>query len=331
MIVGAHDLSWKVAEYVETHSHSICVFVDSNLEAVEQTRRRGFRAEKGNALETDWLQHEDWPLFKHVLAVTDNADLNAKVCEKWAAHVKRSALHMWAPARLQHEAGFAQILWPQLKRPSEASYELRNKIALMSHKPLSLPAAMAENASICLVHGSKKNIVFGGDPETTVANVPALYYQEHDFNLQRCLAKRPSICLDGSPDGDIFSTLIHAIGEIASDLDIDLESVEIDVRTKEREFPTLIAPGVIVPHAHLINISEPACFLVRFAPDYRSEFYGDEPIRLAVVLLSPSDFPELHLIILGEIAKIFSIPANIEQLAAAKSPRDLDAILAGIE
>ena len=50
----------------------------------EETRAKGYDAVYGNALSTTVLPTEFAPAIGHVLAVTDNQNLNQLVCENWS-------------------------------------------------------------------------------------------------------------------------------------------------------------------------------------------------------------------------------------------------------
>ena len=50
------------------------------------------------------------------------------------------------------------------------------------------------------------------------------------------------------------------VGEIYPKL--PTEDMAKHLKNREEEFPTIIAPGVVVPHIHSDKVSRPMCFLV---------------------------------------------------------------------
>ncbi len=89
----------------------------------------------------------------------------------------------------------------------------------------------------------------------------------------------------------------------------------VEVTAREALFPTVVAPGLAIPHARIYGLKEPLIALActPAGVDFRSEL-GD--VKVTVLLLTPVDEPNLHLQMLSEIAKTFADPAMIDKVAA---------------
>ena len=103
---------------------------------------------------------------------------------------------------------------------------------------------------------------------------------------------------------------------------LDLDEAICEVTAREEMFPTVVAPGLAVPHARMNGLPEPLLGLVCTpgGVDFRSEL-GD--VKVTILLLTPVDDPNLHLQMLSEIAKTFGAPAMIDKVAACTTPEQV--------
>ncbi|MBX3730127.1 MAG: cation:proton antiporter [Candidatus Sumerlaeia bacterium] len=87
-------------------------------------------------------------------------------------------------------------------------------------------------------------------------------------------------------------------------------------------FQLEIGPGVVLLHASLSTLSEPKLLVCVLEPGIEGAD-ADEPVRVVLVLLSPTDFPaQRHLSNLAWLAQRFSQPAMLERLLAATAPEE---------
>lgn len=103
-------------------------------------------------------------------------------------------------------------------------------------------------------------------------------------------------------------------------LDLDLATREIVAR--EELFPSMIAPGLALPHARLPGLTEP---LLALALSPAGVDFGEDAgvAHVVSLLLSPVDEPNLHLQICSALAGEFTDPAAIEAVAELKSQTDV--------
>ena len=106
------------------------------------------------------------------------------------------------------------------------------------------------------------------------------------------------------------------------DAALDLNEAASEVTAREDMFPTVVAPGLAVPHARMPGLTEPLIALACTPQgvDFRSEL-GD--VKVTVLLLTPVDEPNLHLQMLSEIAKTFGDPAMIDKVAGCTVPEQV--------
>lgn len=110
--------------------------------------------------------------------------------------------------------------------------------------------------------------------------------------------------------------------------ELDLEQAEREVAERERVFPTVLAPGLAVPHARIAGLPRPLAALatVPSGVDFGSQM-GDA--RVVLLVLSPMEDPNLHLRIFSELSARFGDPALVPALVACGAPQAVMDILAG--
>ncbi len=110
----------------------------------------------------------------------------------------------------------------------------------------------------------------------------------------------------------------------------DAETAFRAVIDREEVFPTVIAPGLAVPHARLPDLDRPL-LAVGIAPE-GIDFQQPEmpPVRVAVLILTPGDDPGLHLQLLSGLTAVFKeTPDAVERLARMRAPEEVREFLAG--
>ncbi|MBN2520756.1 MAG: sodium:proton antiporter, partial [Bacteroidales bacterium] len=130
LIVGANEFSREIADILENNSNQKCYFIDANYDAVNETRIKGFDVFQGNALEEETLPEDIISGIDNVLALTDNKEINLKICEKWYSLLKKGNFFYWSQERL-NELSTKKIsckaVWNNLAKPSEISYDIKQK------------------------------------------------------------------------------------------------------------------------------------------------------------------------------------------------------------
>lgn len=103
---------------------------------------------------------------------------------------------------------------------------------------------------------------------------------------------------------------------------LDLETAAREVTAREEIFPTVIAPGLAVPHARMPGMTAPLLGLVCTpgGVDFKSEL---GPARVTLLLLTPVDEPNLHLQIISELAKTFNAPGVVESVVGCRTPEEV--------
>jgi PTS system nitrogen regulatory IIA component len=101
----------------------------------------------------------------------------------------------------------------------------------------------------------------------------------------------------------------------------DVEDAHAAVLARENDLPTVVAPGLAMPHARLDAIDE---IMVAVATSREGIVYdttrSDNRVKLIVLTLAPKDEPGAYLLALGGLAKICQDPATAEVVASLTTP-----------
>ena len=103
---------------------------------------------------------------------------------------------------------------------------------------------------------------------------------------------------------------------------LDMELAEREVTAREQLFPTVIAPGLAVPHARLPEMETPLMGMIctPAGVDFGSDL-GKAQVTL--LLLTPVDDPNLHLQIISELARLFSDATMIDRVLDCATPAEV--------
>jgi len=98
---------------------------------------------------------------------------------------------------------------------------------------------------------------------------------------------------------------------------LDKTTVVDAVMAREQLVPTVIAPGLAVPHARLEEVDK---LLVALGTSQQGvNFKSDEPVNVAIMILTPKDDPGLHLQVLSALAKDFQDLQAVKEISALDS------------
>jgi mannitol/fructose-specific phosphotransferase system IIA component (Ntr-type) len=139
-----------------------------------------------------------------------------------------------------------------------------------------------------------------------------------DNNIRFSSLFHPSEVICRTPETDRDKVLLemlqvlgrrHSIGDVA-----DAYKAVLD---RERDLPTIVAPGMAMPHARLATIQD---VFVAVATSPQGIVYDphrpDERVRLVVLTLAPRSAPGAYLQALGCVAAICRDPSTPETVAA---------------
>ena len=144
-------------------------------------------------------------------------------------------------------------------------------------------------------------------------------------NRNFCDFLQPNNILCGLSDTDgkvVLGKLISLLKRHFPELDEDYTRSEI--ASREALFPTMIAPGLALPHARIPGMTAPLT-AVACIPE-GCEFGGSTKAKVMILLLTPMEDPNLHIQLLSALAKEFKDTGVTEKFAKCAAPGDLIAL-----
>ncbi len=323
LIVGSHLFARRIADFISKKSNKICILIDTNVDSINEALVEGFHAYRGDALSTSVLSEELFNQIGNVIALTDNRDLNQLVCEKWSEFVESDHLYRWSPpgAEPHGEISAKGIpIWTRLPKPTQVAYDLRQKeVSLALRKPKKLHQTMipliAVDEGEFHLHSFKDDIK--GD---------VLLFKQVAYHLPLVIKKDHIVLnLEADTYGDflkkVFTNVFRNNQVLTPELVLD--------KFKENEANPYFVLGnnVAVPHAFFDNIDEELCIIVQIPNGLKLSQEKDELSKLFFILLNPVNNPEIHLMMLADIAKVASDPELVNKLISAKQKREIIKLL----
>jgi NhaP-type Na+/H+ or K+/H+ antiporter/mannitol/fructose-specific phosphotransferase system IIA component (Ntr-type) len=315
LIVGAHPIAREVARFMREVRQVPVLLVDGNRVAVREAVDEGLTAIYGDARETASV--EDIPEMQGIgklLAFTDNEDLNELLCKKWEPQFGATHVYRWAsiPSKPNDIHNTGVVLWSWMPKPSMISSELMLGEAATVRR--SGPRIQRPGTFAALLTGHSAEVLLDPKPESEItdSSVPSetLYLQREADYLLNALSEEWTMISHGMTARAVY-------GDLAERLAMEFEHLSGEallrqVMDREEAAPTGLGHGVALPHARVEGPDRTLC-AIALVPSGLSDFAGiDEPVRLVFMLISPPDKPEMHLAVLGEIARLCA-DANIRQ------------------
>jgi len=128
------------------------------------------------------------------------------------------------------------------------------------------------------------------------------------------------LCNLAEKDGKaVLEKLIAMLQRHFPELDMDYTRHEIESR--EALYPTMIAPGLAIPHARIPGLDQ-ALTAMACIPG-GCDFGGSEPAKVMILLLSPVNNPNLHMQILAALAAEFQAAEFTDKIARLASPQEV--------
>ncbi|MCZ6836765.1 MAG: cation:proton antiporter [Planctomycetota bacterium] len=326
MIVGAHTFARGVAKFMNQHAKLKVVMVDTNPRRIDQAKKDGLIALARDARD---IKLTELPILQgigNVLALTDNEDLNLRICRNWAEVFGAQHVFRYDPSAPVMEKDFqadehtmGRIVWARLARPNLLSGELSRAEAKLID---------VDQASAGQVSPATPLVVFAGDElvldpgEKAVEllkqeGAKGLFLRREADYLQRSLRRELFITSKATTLQELFEEMMEPLVKLNPQLPRE-ETIQ-QLVDRELAFPTALGHGVATPHAYGRKLDVRLCAIARIPKGLDYGARDGEPVRLVFLLLSPPGDPEGHLATLGEIARLMINPHIREKVLAASN------------
>lgn len=102
---------------------------------------------------------------------------------------------------------------------------------------------------------------------------------------------------------------------------LDIEFTRKEVESREALFPTMVAPGLAIPHARIPGLTEPLTAIASIPEG--CDFGTDDKAKVMVLILTPVDDPNLHMQLLSALAAEFKNNDVTDKVSKISSAQDL--------
>ncbi|OQA00565.1 MAG: PTS system 2-O-a-mannosyl-D-glycerate specific transporter subunit IIABC [Planctomycetes bacterium ADurb.Bin401] len=151
----------------------------------------------------------------------------------------------------------------------------------------------------------------------------ALNNKVHHIHFASLFKPTYVICHTEKKDRD--SILMELMTQLAYQAGIgNVELAFQEVQQRENEIPTIVGPGIAMPHARLEGIDKIVVGITTikdgfvYAPERSSNV-----VKLVILTLAPRTAPGLYLQAISSIAKICQDPTTAEKVAALDDPEKI--------
>ncbi|MFW6353336.1 MAG: cation:proton antiporter [Verrucomicrobiota bacterium] len=329
LIIGAHTMGRAVAKFLRDVRGVPAVLLDGNRRSVTEAQDEGQVALYGDAREVDELiERDELQGVGRLLAFTDNEDLNELLCKKWEPAFGKERVFRWASSKSTSQTTTGAVLWSWMPKPSMVSSELvlgEAAIVELEGERLQEPGGLA-----ALLTANSKEILLDPKPESQLKGdrrePRTLYLQrEADYLLN---ALKPEWFLRSSaPTKEaLFAEMLEVLHR--TERVIDPVAICEELVEREATIPTALGHGVALPHARVSGLAMPVCAVSKVEPAIPfAEENGEAPVCLVFLLLSPEEQPEMHLAVLGEIARLVAEKEARTRLTQALEPDEMLGII----
>lgn len=104
---------------------------------------------------------------------------------------------------------------------------------------------------------------------------------------------------------------------------IEFKEVTEAVIAREKIVPTVVGPGLAVPHARMSTVKQLTIALGTSIKGIDFKAGKMPPVNVVILILTPKDDPGLHLQVLAALAKDFKDPETVRKLAAMETPSEI--------
>ena len=327
LIIGAHTYARRIAAFIHDVAGDPVALVDTNARAIQAARNERLVAFREDAREVDLLDRLELADIGHLLALTDNEDLNARVCANWGEVIPPDQIFTCDSTRhgIAHDTWEFENppIWTSLPRPSILSAELEAGETSMVVQPASHEPP---EGAVRLATSDGKTLTLDTEIDAEEDDAMTLYLVRRTDQLVRCLRPELIVLKDGSCSlEEVLREQLERIRLVRPGL--ATEALLAELLERERSFPTLLGDGVAVPHAHVDGLDGQACAVacVREGVEFPSASADKQrtPVQLVFLVLTPSDDPKSHLALLARIARVASVDDSRAALLSADTPIDV--------
>lgn len=318
LIIGTHSFSRKIADFIQSFGYTKVFLLDSNSEKVEQAAAAGYEAFTGNALAVNSVPENIVPEIGNLLVLTDNIELNKLICERWQGTISKKNMFRWSNEKeddISSKRIYGMPIFFNMDKPSKVAYDLNIKESILVRSKLEHSDNKLVEGSVPLISLEENNFTFDIINKESKGDI--LLYQQIAHHLPFYVHPDHIVELDVGNYGDLLQEAVKFA--VKTHPELEYEDIVNRLVQLEKSNPTVLGNGVVTPHVKSESVSESICLIVKVKKGLDLNAYDGKTSKLFFVLISPKNDPELHLILLSDIAKITADTNLIEKIISEDS------------
>ncbi len=324
VIIGTHYFGRELARKLARAEEQNVILLDTNSRNIGLAEKEGLPAIRVDGMEAEKLYQNEERLYGtgNVLALTDNAELNQLLMQRWAELLDNERVFGWVPKDSPTAADqlTGQSIFADLARPAIISTELMQ----------------GESSLESIVWEEEKSLPSGDWHPLYLRRGKQLKPVPHDGALKEMVkAGDEVICLRHSEgflcralkNGQFLETSCAALAALYTQLAdaavrmnpaLAREQILNDLHEQGEHQPAFYKRGIAIPHVYCDALETRICYAVKLSqPLQLSEARQD--LNFIFFLLSPTGDTEGHLTALSEIARCCRAEHKRTRIAGAKS------------
>ncbi len=322
MIVGGHAVGRLVGRFLQQQGGAV-LMLDTNGREVAQSRREGLSALCVNALTVDPEQYPEMYGVGHILAITENQDLNTLVCQKWKKEFAWAETYKWADPDESRELGDAEevghVVWNGIHLGQLLGMDVKDLASRITLEAVEA-SAIRHPERVLMSHCNDELMPYW--PEDQESGATLVF---HPFAVRLDLALQPNWVMT-SDATSMSAAVLELLRTLEADHpSINSEALHRQLLVQDEKYSSLIGYGVALPHAYTDALEESVVLVARLNNPIVCAHTGEQ-ILVIFLVLSPKAQPQRHLKALSEISKFIMREENRVVLKAAETAEELQAL-----
>ncbi len=327
VIVGIHELSAKVSDYLISLKQEV-ILLDNNLQQVNYYKNQGYNCLHLNALSNDIFEDTKFFSTTHLLALTDNLELNALICQHWKVLLNKENLFRWGKVEKKPEQQniLGNVIWESLPKPSKISSAIIGEEKEIVVLEKIDKQKLDNNQYQPLLHFEQNQVVFTKDNNNEEAtNLEKVLLLKSKDSLKRILIPQ-DISFYFKPTN--MATIINDLTDkflLKNDHFIRSEIInKIEYKVNQES----VSLG---KHFALINLQDEkvetnysSLTIIKKGIDLKS--YDKLKTKVIFTLITSGKDAFLHIKLLTEFSRLINNPSFQKEILTANTPEEIIAI-----
>lgn len=308
VIIGSHYFGRELARKLTRPDEQNVILLDTNARNIALAQKEGLTAICADGMEAEKLYEDEERLYGtgNVLALTDNAELNQLLMQRWAEQLDNERAFGWVPkdSPTSEDQITGQSVFADLSRPAVISTELMQGESSLEtivwDDDMSLPTG--DWHPLYLRRGKQLKAIpqDAALKDLAKAEDEILCLRRSEGFLYRALNNGQFLEVNCATLAALYQKLVDAACTLHPVLSRD--QLLRDLTEQGASKPAFYKRGIAIPHAYREGLETRLCFAAKLSqPLHLSETQQD--LHFIFFLLSPLGDSEGHLSALSEIAR----------------------------